>query len=431
MTDASTAPANPFLAPWTTPFELPPFERIAPEHYRPAFDRALEAHIGEIEAIAGDAAAPTFANTIEALERSGRELRRVAAVFFNLAGSDTNDAMQAIEREIAPRLRRHRSAIYMNAALFRRVAALFDRRDELGLDAEEARVLDRYHTHFVRAGAQLEPEAKARLADDHRAARDARHAVLPERARRREGLHARARRRGRSRRAAGLRARGGGARRRGARPCGQARHHAVALLHRAVPAILGAPRPARAGVPRLDRPRRQRRRHRQQGHHRRDRGACAPSGRSSWATRPSPPSSSPTPWRRRRRRVLGLLRNVWTPALARAGRERDDLQELAREEGGNFALAPWDWRYYAEKVRRARARPRRGRDQALPPARPHHRGGLRHRAPPVRARLRGAPGRAALSPGRARLGGDARRTRMSACSSAIISPAPRSAAAPG
>ena len=164
MTDASTAPANPFFTPWTTPFGLPPFERIAPEHYRPAFDRALEAHIGEIEAIAGDAAAPSFANTVEAMERSGRELRRVAAVFFNLAGSDSNDALQAIEREIAPRLSRHRSAIYMNEALYRRVAALFDRRDELGLDAEEARVLDRYHTHFVRAGAQLEPEAKARLA---------------------------------------------------------------------------------------------------------------------------------------------------------------------------------------------------------------------------------------------------------------------------
>ena len=164
MTDASTAPANPFFAPWTTPFGLPPFERIAPEHYRPAFDRALEAHIGEIEAIAGDAAAPSFANTVEAMERGGRELRRVSAVFFNLAGSDSTDALQAIEREIAPRLSRHRSAIYMNAALYRRVAALFDRRDALGLDAEEARVLDRYHTHFVRAGAQLEPEAKARLA---------------------------------------------------------------------------------------------------------------------------------------------------------------------------------------------------------------------------------------------------------------------------
>ncbi|MFL4989321.1 MAG: peptidase M3, partial [Microvirga sp.] len=85
MTDASTAPANPFFAPWTTPFGLPPFEGIAPEHYRPAFDRALEAHIGEIEAIAGDAATPSIANTVEAMERSGRELRRVAAVFFNLA----------------------------------------------------------------------------------------------------------------------------------------------------------------------------------------------------------------------------------------------------------------------------------------------------------------------------------------------------------
>src|SRR3954467_7793619 len=170
MTDAAAAmtpeldPGNPFLRDWETPFGAPPFEEIAPEHYLPAFDHALAAHRAEIEAIAGLTEEPSFDNTIAALELAGRELRRVSAVFFNLAGSDTNDALQAIEREIAPRLARHRSAIYMNEALYRRVAALFDRRDELGPDPEEARVLDRYHTHFVRAGAQLEPEAKARLA---------------------------------------------------------------------------------------------------------------------------------------------------------------------------------------------------------------------------------------------------------------------------
>ena len=129
--------------------------------------------------------------------------------------------------------------------------------------------------------------------------------------------------------------------------------------------------------------------------------------------------------------ALELLRNVWTPAVARAGRERDALQELVREEGGNFALAPWDWRYYAEKLRR------REHDLDEAEIKPYlqlervDRGGLRHRRAAVRARLRRDPGRAALSSRRAHLGGDARRPRMSGCSSATISPGPRSAAAPG
>jgi peptidyl-dipeptidase Dcp len=164
MTQPAEASPNPLFETWATPFETPPFDRLAPEHFRPAFDRALSQQKAEIAVIAGSADEASFNNTLGALERSGRLLRRVGAVFFNLAGAHTNDALQAIERELAPLLSKHRSDIFMNEALYRRVAALYGRREELGLSPEQARVLERYHTIFVRAGAQLGPAEKQRLA---------------------------------------------------------------------------------------------------------------------------------------------------------------------------------------------------------------------------------------------------------------------------
>ncbi len=122
MTTGSTE--NPLLTPWTGPFEAPPFAAIEPAHFRPAFEIALKEARAEIDAIAQNPAPPTFANTIEALERSGRSLDRVANVFYNLAGAATNDELEAIEREMAPILSRHRSETYFNEALFARVEAL-------------------------------------------------------------------------------------------------------------------------------------------------------------------------------------------------------------------------------------------------------------------------------------------------------------------
>ena len=157
--------ANPLLEPWSGPFEAPPFDRIEPRCFGPAFDAALKDARAEIDAVAADPEPPTFANTIEAMERSGRALDRVARVFFTLAGADTNDEIEAIERDIAPELARHRSDTYLNEALFRRVDTLKAKAEGLGLGAEQARVLDRYHLDFVRAGAGAPPEAKARLAE--------------------------------------------------------------------------------------------------------------------------------------------------------------------------------------------------------------------------------------------------------------------------
>jgi len=155
---------NPLLAVWEGAFGVPPFGEIAPEHFLPAFDHAFAAHETEIEKIAVDPAAPSFANTIEALELSGRALSQVADVFYALAGAHSNDALLAIEREIAPRMAQHWNRIHLNAALFARIDALWQARDRLGLDPEQARVLERYHIGFTRAGAALAPEAKKRLA---------------------------------------------------------------------------------------------------------------------------------------------------------------------------------------------------------------------------------------------------------------------------
>ncbi len=153
---AGSEEQNPLLADWTGNFELPPFAAIKPAHFRPAFDRALTKHRAEIDSITTSVMAPSFDNTIAALEKSGRVLERVANVFFVLTGADTSDEIEAIERDVSPLLARHSNALYLNRALYARIGDLYKKRDTLGLNAEQARVLDRYHTRFVRAGAALE-----------------------------------------------------------------------------------------------------------------------------------------------------------------------------------------------------------------------------------------------------------------------------------
>src|SRR5947209_10956040 len=123
------------------PFNIADFATIRTGDYRPAFDRGMAEHNAEIEAIAGEPEDPTFDNTVAALERSGGSLRRVEAVFWNLVGTDADEGLQAIERDMAPIMARHYLEISTNAALFERVDRLFQERDNLGLDAEQFRVL--------------------------------------------------------------------------------------------------------------------------------------------------------------------------------------------------------------------------------------------------------------------------------------------------
>ena len=334
---------------------MPPFGRIAPEHFLPAFERAFAEHDAEIAAVAAQAEAPTFANTIEALERSGKLLDRVAGVFFDLAGAHTNDALQAIEREIGPKLAAHHQPhpaerARCSGASTRCIAA----RDALGLDAEQARVLDRYHMMYRRAGAGLDAATKKRLAEiterlaalgttfsQNVLADEQGYTLVLESEEDLAGLPDFVR----------AAARAAAAERGMER---QARHHAVALQRRAVPAVLR--RAATCA-----------------------RRRSAPGSRAATtAARPTTRRSSPrcVALRAERAKLLGyetfahyrlddamaktpdavrdLLDRVWAPARAGALADRDAMQELVREEGGNFKIAPWDWRYYAEKLRKVR-----------------------------------------------------------------------------
>ncbi|MEV4598066.1 M3 family metallopeptidase [Amycolatopsis sp. NPDC049253] len=153
------SPDNPFATPSELPYALPPFDKIQVEHYRPAFEEGLTAHAAEIHDIASNPAEPTFENTIAALERAGELLERASGTFFNVAGSDSTDEIQEIQAELAPKLAAHSDAIHLDPRLFARISALYERRESLGLDPESLRLLERRHTDFSRAGAGL-PEAE-------------------------------------------------------------------------------------------------------------------------------------------------------------------------------------------------------------------------------------------------------------------------------
>ncbi|UGT45126.1 M3 family metallopeptidase [Nocardia yamanashiensis] len=155
--------SNPFFERSALPYELPPFAEIEDEHYLPAFERGMAEQLAEIAAITGAAEAPSFTNTVEALERSGAVLRRVARAFFNVASSDSSVRIREIEAEISPRWAAHEDAVNLDGALFERVESLYGRRGELGLDAEQVRLVEQYRLQFVRAGARLDAGEQARL----------------------------------------------------------------------------------------------------------------------------------------------------------------------------------------------------------------------------------------------------------------------------
>lgn len=340
---------NPFFAPWTAPLGAPPLNLFRPEHFPPAYERALAEHADEIAAIAGNPAPPSFANTIGALEESGQLLTRIEAVFSNLALSCTNDALQAIELDMAPRLAAHWSGIHLNAALFARIDTLHANRDGLGLDPEQRKVLERYHLDFVRAGAKLAPQARIRLdAVVQRLATlgtefsqnvlaDEQIFLLPLHEDQMRGLPSSARDA-----AAAM-----------AKERGLDAPYAVTLSRSSVEPVLqfADDRALReqlfkAWVGRGDNA---------DAHNNRaiiaetltlraERAALL--GYPDFAAYKLADSMAGTPARARE-----LLEKVWAPAKARALAEREALQALIAEEGGNFQLAPWDWRYYAEKLR--------------------------------------------------------------------------------
>lgn len=340
---------NALLETWTAQFDLPPFDRIDTADFAPAFDAALQEARANINAIAEDPSTPDFANTIEAMERADRTLAQVSAVFFNLAGMRTNDAIEALQREISPRLAAHRSATMMNAALFSRVESLVQRQAELDLTAEQARVLELYHRMFVRSGAQLEGEARHRLKEimgrlASLGTAFAQNVLAEER---------------------------GWAMQLGPEDLvGLPEWLCVAAAEAGAERGLDEPvitlsrsliAPFLATSPRRDL---------------RERAfqAWTSRGANGGDTDNSSIIAETLALREERARLLGfksfsafrlapemarqpdavrnLLMAVWPPARARAEADADRLETLMRAEGINDSLAPWDWRYYSARLQR-------------------------------------------------------------------------------
>jgi peptidyl-dipeptidase Dcp len=341
---------NPLLADWDTPFRIAPFDRISDADFAPAFEEALAAHLAEIEAIADNPAPASFANTIEAMEGAGEGLDKVLSVFFSVAGADSNDARQALQREFSPKLAAHSSAIYANAALFARITDLWERRDALGLSEEEARVLYLTHRGFVRAGAALTgaeadrmKEVKSRLAVlgtqfTQNLLKDEAAWFMPLAEADLEGLP--------------------GFVVDAARSAGEALEQPgpVVTLSRSliVPFLQFSPRrdlrekAFRAWAARGE-----------NGGETDNRGIAAETlalreerarllGYEDFAQFKLETEMAGTPGR-----VRELLMQVWEPARAQALRDAAEMEEMLREDGINDALQPWDWRYYAEKRRKA------------------------------------------------------------------------------
>lgn len=154
---------NPLLSKYETPFEVPPFDKIRDEHFRPAFQEAIRIHNLEIDSIVNNTEAPTFVNTIVALENAGSLLKNVSTVFFNLNSANTNDTIQAIAKDMAPLLSAHSDDISLNAKLFERVKSVYDNKSSFGLDAEDQKLLEESYKGFVRSGANLSDTDKEKL----------------------------------------------------------------------------------------------------------------------------------------------------------------------------------------------------------------------------------------------------------------------------
>jgi peptidyl-dipeptidase Dcp len=352
-TTATPTAVNPDIAAWTGPLGLPDFGAIANEDFAPAFDAALAQHMADIDAIAGNPAAPDFDNTIVALETAGPLLTKVSGIFWLLAGAHTNDAIEALERDLAPKLSRHFSAISMNRPLFERVDALYRAHGTLGLDAEAARVLELTWKGFVRSGAQLDEAGQRRLAEinerlatlgtafSQNVLADERDWILPLD----EGDDL-----------AGLPGWLVASMKAAAEERGHAGKYAVTLSRSIVEPFLtwserrdlreaafaawaargahqGAHdnRPIVAEMVRL----------------RAEKAALL--GYATYAHYKLDNTMAKTP-----ETVRDLLETVWAKARDRAGEEAAALADAIAAEGRNHAVAPWDWRHYAGKVRTAR-----------------------------------------------------------------------------
>ena len=344
---------NPFFETWNTPFGAPPFARIKPEHFVPAYERAFAEHAVEIAKIADQKEPPSFDNTIVALENAGRALQRVDDIFGQLVGTDSNDSLLAIERNMSPRTAAHWNKVRMDAGLFARIDALYAKRDSLGLTPEQTRVLERHHTRHRREGAALGPDKKQRLAAivERLAALGTAFSqnVLADEQSYTMELNGEAD-------LAGLPDFVREAAATAATERGMKGKHVITLQRSSVEPFLQfssrrdlREKAFRAWIARGDKD------------DKTDNKAIVAEtmalrierakllGYPTFAHYRLDDAMAKTP-----EAVRGLLEKVWKPARKAALADRDALQELIAEEGGNFKVATWDWRYYAEKLRTRR-----------------------------------------------------------------------------
>ncbi|MGT2440586.1 M3 family metallopeptidase [Bradyrhizobium betae] len=349
-TDSET---NPLLKAWVTPFATPPFDEIEPEHFLPAFEQAFADHSAEIAAITNDPAAADFANTITALERSGKLLNKVAAVFYDLVSAHSNPAILEIDKEVSLRMARHWNPIMMNAVLFGRIAQLHENRANLGLAPEQLRLLERTYTRFHRSGAGLSEEAKKRMAEineklaqlgtgfSHHLLADEQDWFMELGEADRQGLpesfvaaaKAAAEERGMEGKAIVTLSRSS------SEPFlkSSARRDLREKVYKAFTARgdNGNANDNNTTIVEILKLREE---------------SAKLLGYPTFAAYRLEDSMAKTP-----DAVRGLLERVWKPARARALADRNEMQALITAEGGNFKLAAWDWRFYAEKLRLQRA----------------------------------------------------------------------------
>jgi peptidyl-dipeptidase Dcp len=345
--------SNPLIPKWTGPYGgVPPFDRVKVEHFKPALEAAMAEHLEEVERIAADPAAPTFENTIAALERAGRALDRVGAVYNVFASTVRTPEFQEVEREMEPRLAGHRDKIVQNSRLFKRIAAVYEGPERARLDAEQQRLAWDKYTDFVRTGARLDDGSKKKLGDINQRlatlytqfsqnvlADEGRYVLVKDEAEL-EGLPE--------------------AQRAAAAAEAAARGHegkwAILNTRSSVEPFLtlGANRELREAVWREF----TRRGDNGDAHDNKAVIAEIVRLRHERALLLGYPTHAH--WRleksmaRKPERALELMQALWKPALARAAEEVADMQAMADKLGDGIEIEPWDYRYYAEKVRKAR-----------------------------------------------------------------------------
>ncbi len=342
---------NPFYKEFDTPFGTPPFDKIKNEHFMPAFIKGMEVQKKEVDAVITDTLPPTFHNTIEVLDRTGDMLGRVSAVFFTLQGANTNDDIQKIANNVTPLLTKHQDDINLNEKLFRRVKTIYDARSSAGLDAEQLKLLEDYYSNFVRGGASLPADKKDRfraineelsllcLKFDENVLKEANNfklvvdkksdlAGLPQ-----SVIDAAAE--------AASKAGSKGTwlftvKKPSMLPFLQyAKNRALRekLLkayimrgdnnnesdNKIIAAKIGALRVERSNL----------------------------LGFKTYADFSLDRTMAKTP-----QNVYDLLNKLWEPALKNAKKECEEMQAIVKKEGGKFTIQPWDWWYYAEKVRK-------------------------------------------------------------------------------